>query len=168
MQPGYLRQPGAILLLSCYELGHQPQGLAWPAAFLERAGFSPRMVDLPVQGLDEASVAQARFVGISVPMHTALRLGARAGRRIRQINRDCSICFYGLYASLNAGYLLDTLSDYVVGGEYEEALVGLVEALDGGSEVAPSGVARRGAPAAGFLGRLRFPPPLRSGLAPLG
>jgi radical SAM superfamily enzyme YgiQ (UPF0313 family) len=126
------------------------------------------MVDLPVQGLDEASVAEARFVGISVPMHTALRLGARAARRIRQVNSDCSICFYGLYASLNAGYLLDTLSDYVVGGEYEEALVGLVEALDGGSEVAPSGVGRRGAPAAGFFGRLSFPPPLRSGLAPFG
>jgi len=34
-----LRGPGAILLVSCYELGHQPLGLASPLGFLERAEF---------------------------------------------------------------------------------------------------------------------------------
>jgi hypothetical protein len=35
-----LRESGAVLLVSCYELGHQPLGIAWPKAFLERAGYA--------------------------------------------------------------------------------------------------------------------------------
>ena len=42
------RSQGAILLVSCYELGHQPLGLAWPKAFLERAGYAPDSLDLSV------------------------------------------------------------------------------------------------------------------------
>ena len=83
-----LREPGAILLLSCYELGHQPLGLAWPRAFLERAGFAPTTIDLAVEPLDETKVRRARLVAIAVPMHTALRLGVRAAQRIRQISQE--------------------------------------------------------------------------------
>ncbi len=36
-----LRQPGAIMLVSCYELGHQPLGIAQPIGFLEQAGICP-------------------------------------------------------------------------------------------------------------------------------
>src|SRR6266496_3969841 len=124
--------PGGILLLSCYELGHQPDGLARPLAFLERAGFVPQALDLAVQPFDDALVRCARFVGISVPMHTALRLGIGAARRVRRVNPTVHICFYGLYATLNAGYLLDGIADSVVGGEYEEALVALAESLEPG------------------------------------
>src|SRR5690606_18776469 len=96
-----LRRRGAVVLLSCYELGHQPHGLALPLAFLERAGFAPVAQDLQCERLDEALVAGAAFVGISVPMHTALRLGAAAGKRVRELNPTCHLCFYGLYAPLN-------------------------------------------------------------------
>jgi len=72
-----LRQPGAILLVSCYELGHQPLGLAWPRAFLERAGYAPETLDLAVEPFDADKAQRARLVAISVPMHTALRLGVR-------------------------------------------------------------------------------------------
>ena len=36
-----LRHPGAIMFVSCYELGHQPLGIAQPMGFLEQAGFAP-------------------------------------------------------------------------------------------------------------------------------
>src|SRR5256884_7200348 len=72
---GALRAPGAILVVSCYELGHQPLGLAWPLAFLERAGYAPRALDLALEPLDEAAVRRARLVAVMAPMHTALRLG---------------------------------------------------------------------------------------------
>ena len=36
-----MTESGAILLVACYELGHQPLSVAWPAAFLERAGYRP-------------------------------------------------------------------------------------------------------------------------------
>src|SRR5439155_24378366 len=62
-----LREPGSVLLISCYELGHQPLGVASPFGFLKRAGFAPDVLDIAVDPFDEAQVARARFVAISVP-----------------------------------------------------------------------------------------------------
>src|SRR5262245_42379992 len=106
-----MNSSGSILLVSCYELGHQPAGLALPLAFLQRAGFEADAMDVSVEGFDAEKARNASFVGISVPMHTALRLGVKIAEAIRRINSDCHICFYGLYASLNADYLLETIAD---------------------------------------------------------
>jgi len=154
-----LREPGAILLLSCYELGHQPLGLAWPLAFLQRAGFAPTTLDLAVEPLDETKVRRARLVAIAVPMHTALRLGVRAVERIRRINATCRIVCHGLYAALNAEHLLSGCADEVLGAESEAALVALAERLDVGDE-------RSTRPRA-TLERLSFPVPRRDGLPAL-
>ena len=155
-----LREPGAILLVSCYELGHQPLGIAWPRAFLERAGFAPDHLDLSVEPFEEAKVRRARFVGIAVPMHTAIRLGARAAQRIRQINPAAFICFYGLYATLNADYLRGGLADAVIGGETEGALVDLAEQVE-------RGAAQRDGTPLSTLDRLVYPVPARAGLPEL-
>jgi radical SAM superfamily enzyme YgiQ (UPF0313 family) len=162
------KQAFPILLVSCYELGHQPAGLAVPLGFLRRAGFSAEAVDISVQGFDEAQARRARFVGISVPMHTALRLGLRIAEEIRRINAACHICFYGIYATLNADYLLGTVADSTIGGEVEEELVALVKAVAAGEpvEIQP-GLAKRPSPLP-VLERLDFPLPERRGLAPLG
>ncbi len=125
-----LRDPGAILLISCYELGHQPLAVASPVGFLRRAGFAPAVLDIAVDPFDPAKVKRARFVGVSVPMHTALRLGTRVAERVRDINPHAIICLYGLYAALNADYLLEHGVDYCIGGECETPLVALAEALD--------------------------------------
>ena len=98
-----LRHQGAIMFVSCYELGHQPLSIAQPMGFLEQDGFSPIGLDIAVETIDEPALKLARFVGISVPMHTALRLGVRVAGLIRAINPACHICFFGLYASINAG-----------------------------------------------------------------
>jgi radical SAM superfamily enzyme YgiQ (UPF0313 family) len=151
-----MRDQGEVLLVSCYELGHQPLGTAWPAAFLERAGFRPAQLDLAVQPLDDEAVRRARFVGISVPMHTALRLGVKAAERARTINPGVFICFYGLYATLNARYLLADGADAVLGGELEQELVSLVERV-------ASGPRPDRAVAGPVLARLDFPVPHRAG-----
>ncbi|PWT74489.1 MAG: radical SAM protein, partial [Chloroflexi bacterium] len=70
-----MRAHGAILMISCYELGHQPLNLASPLAALQQAGFAPVGVDTSVDALEDEVVRAARLVAISVPMHTALRLG---------------------------------------------------------------------------------------------
>lgn len=152
-----LREPGAVLLISCYELGHQPLGIAWPKAFLERAGYAPDSLDLAIEPWDDAKVRRARLIGIAVPMHTALRVGVAAAERIRRMNPQCSIVFYGLYALLNAEYLLAGLADACLGGEFEEALVALVEKLDAGQDPGP-------ADAPPTLERLAFPVPSRASL----
>ncbi len=156
-----------LLLISCYELGHQPLGLASPLAFLERAGHQPRAIDISIEPFDENQARRARFVGISVPMHTALRLGIRVAERIRAVNTGCHICFYGLYASLNADYLLGRIADSVIGGEYEQALVTLVDGLEKGQLRTPPGVSLRGNPDRPVLEKLSFPVPLRQGLPSL-
>ena len=43
-------------------------------------------------------VRRARLVAISVPMHTALRLGLAAAARIREENPPALLAFHGLYA----------------------------------------------------------------------
>jgi len=91
-----LRSPGSVLLISCYELGHQPMGVASPLGFLERAGFRPDAIDIAVEAFDEEKVKVAGFIGVSVPMHTALRLGVRVAERVRELNPSCHLCFYGL------------------------------------------------------------------------
>jgi radical SAM superfamily enzyme YgiQ (UPF0313 family) len=154
-----LRAPGAVLLVSCYEQGHQPVGLAFPMAFLERAGFSPAAVDLAVEALDPEKIRRARLVAISVPMHTALRIGVRAAEQIRRLNPTVHVCFFGLYAILNREYLLAHGADTVLGGEAEAPLVTLAEALDRGTAPAPA--------QAPNVARLDFPVPSRDRLPPL-
>ncbi len=146
---GDLRRPGAILLVSCYELGRQPLALASPLAVLAEAGFAPATVDTAVEALTDASIRAARLIAISVPMHTALRLGDRIAARARAINPAAHICFYGLYATLNAGYLLRDGGGSVISGEFEGPLRDLAVALDRGlpAETVPGvGTASRSAP----------------------
>ena len=137
-----MKRPGAVLLISCYELGHQPIGLASPLGFLERTGYTPDVLDIAVENLDVEKAARAEFIGICVPMHTALRLGVHVATRLRQINPTCHICFYGLYASLNAEYLLQHHADSVIGGEYETPMVELVDSLTDGIKIEIAGVLR--------------------------
>ncbi len=135
-----MRKPGTILLVSCYELGHQPFQLASLYALLQQAGYAPVVVDTAVESLSDETIRQARFVAISVPMHTALRLGEQIARRIRALNKEAHICFYGLYASLNEDYLLQGLIDSAIGGEFEEPLLKLLAALERGARASIPGV----------------------------
>jgi radical SAM superfamily enzyme YgiQ (UPF0313 family) len=157
-----------VLLCSTYELGHQPLGLASPAAFLREAGIPVECHDLAVEALHESSVQAADLVGISVPMHTAIRLGVLLAREIKALKPAVHVCFYGLYASLNGDYLLRNGGDSVVGGEYERGLVDLVRRLGGSPVPTMEGVRLAGGPdLPPFLGRLRFPLPARDLLPPL-
>lgn len=164
-----MKKPGEILLISCYDLGRQPVGIAMPLGFLARAGYAPDALDLSVEKLDPEKVTRARFIGISVPMHTALRIGARVSERVREINRSCHVAFFGLYASLNEAYLLGRGVDSVIGGEYEGPLLALIERLAGQADSveAIDGVSRGGARQAPLRAHLPFAVPDRAALPPL-
>jgi len=159
-----MRQRGDILLVACYELGHQPLAVAWPAAFLERAGYRPSLMDVSVEPVDDEKLRRARVVAVSVPMHTALRLGLEVAARIRTANPEAHVCFFGLYATLNADSLLARGIDSVIGGEVESPLLSLLDALERGDTDPLPSVARVGRPAAPHLARLDFPVPSRGAL----
>jgi radical SAM superfamily enzyme YgiQ (UPF0313 family) len=85
-------------------------------------------------------------------MHTATRLAIPIIRRTREINPAAHLCAYGLYAPVNAEFLLKLGVRTLAGGEFEEALLSLV---------------RPGPAPLISLARQRFQVPDRSGLPPL-
>jgi radical SAM superfamily enzyme YgiQ (UPF0313 family) len=150
-----------ILLVSTYELGRQPFGVASPAAWLTRAGFSVRTVDLSVEMLADGDVREADLFAMYVPMHTASRLAADVVRKIRVLNPSAHLCFYGLYAPMNEEYFRSLGAVAVLGGEYEEGLVSLAERL------ARGGKATAQEEPVISLGRQHFVVPDRSDMPPL-
>jgi hypothetical protein len=163
------------LLMACYELGHQPLNLAMPLAILRQSGLSAQVVDLAVESFPDQIAANSSFVGISVPMHTAMRLGVQAAQRVRYLNPDAHICFYGLYAWLNAQYLLSanhgeehSLADSILAGEAEESLAQLVAAINSGGKINDvPGLVTESLPGEPLMTRLTFPMPDRSTLPTL-
>ena len=118
-----------VLLISTYELGHQPLHVASPAAALRRAGNEVRCLDLSVQPWDPGALEWAQAVGFSVPMHTAMRLALTAGRRVRREHPGLAMCFYGLYATVSREVIEGELAAGAIAGEYEPALTAWADGL---------------------------------------
>lgn len=148
-----------ITLISTYDLGHQPFGLASPAAWLEAAGAEVTCVDVAVRPFQPPTVQSANLVAFYLPMHTATRLAVPLIQRVQRINRDVHICAYGLYAPVNEGYLRQLGVHTILGGEFEQGLVDLMTALRNGQPV-PS------LPSVSLL-RQQFQRPSRHTLPPL-
>ena len=118
------------LLISTYELGHQPLHAASAAGALLQAGHDVRCLDLSVEPWDDAGVAWADAIAISVPMHTATRLAERAAQRIRQDHPDAPIAFYGLYAGMEHHPKGAKFADAQIAGAYEHGLSAWLRRLD--------------------------------------
>jgi radical SAM superfamily enzyme YgiQ (UPF0313 family) len=146
-----------VVLISTYDLGHQPFGLASPAAWLRERGHSVTCVDLAINPLPSLLIRDAEVVALFVPMHTATRLAAEAIAKIRLLNPRARLIAYGLYAPMNSEYLKSLGVETVIGGEYEQCLVDAIDPAPG--RVSSTFVS---------LDRLRFRQPDRSGLPALG
>jgi radical SAM superfamily enzyme YgiQ (UPF0313 family) len=149
-----------IVLISTYELGRQPFGLASPAAWLRKRGHSVVALDLARQSLDEAAIAAAGLIAIYLPMHTATRLAAQLIPQLRTQNPTAHLCCYGLYAPMNIEYLRELGVSTILGGEFEDELAGLAERLASVSEQA----SERAADSIISMARLQFEVPDRSGM----
>jgi radical SAM superfamily enzyme YgiQ (UPF0313 family) len=118
-----------IVLISTYELGRQPFGLASPAAWLAHAGAQVRCLDLSRDAFREDVIRDADLIAFYVPMHTATRLAVELLEPVRKLNPRVHICFYGLYAPVNEPYLRSLGVETILGGEFEEGLVALASGL---------------------------------------
>ena len=119
-----------VLLVSTYELGHQPVHVASPAAALVHRGHEVRCIDTAVDPWDPTVLDDVDAVAISVPMHTAMRLGLRIAESVRARRPHLPLALYGLYAGVAANDTLGRLADRLITGEYETALGDWVEQHD--------------------------------------
>ncbi len=119
-----------VVLISTYELGHQPFGLASAAAWLKREGAEVVCQDAAVQHLDKDALAGAEFIGYYVPMHTATRIAAQFIPTIKAHNPRAHVVCFGLYAPMNESYLRQLGVDTILGGEFEMGLVALYRRLN--------------------------------------
>ena len=118
-----------VALISTYEMGRQPFGIASPAAWLRAAGAEVSVQDLAVSDFDPEPVRRADLVALYVPMHTATRLAEQVLDRVRRLNPDVHVCCYGLYAPMNEQHLRRRGADTILGGEFEQSLVDLYHSV---------------------------------------
>ncbi len=120
-----------ILLVSTYELGHQPIHLASPAAALSDDGHEVLCIDLSIEEADFTILDDVDVIAFSVPMHTAMRLAITTASRIKEVRPNIPIAFYGLYADVGRERTLGTIADAIFCGEYEPSLRSWVSSLSG-------------------------------------
>jgi radical SAM superfamily enzyme YgiQ (UPF0313 family) len=157
------------LLISTYDLGRQPFGLASAAAALEANGVDVRCVDLARQRLDPEIVSTSDAVAFFLPMHTATRLAIPVVDRIRTLNPRARLCAYGLYAPLNEALLRSHGIEYILGGEFEDDLAGTLQGTAGAAPslpASPAATTNNGAPRPA-VARVTFRVPSRDALPPL-
>jgi radical SAM superfamily enzyme YgiQ (UPF0313 family) len=150
-----------VVLISTYELGRQPFGLASPAAWLRARGAQVTCLDLSREALREEEVRGADLVAFYVPMHTATRLAVALLPTIRKLNPRAHFCFYGLYAPVNETYLRRLGVGTILGGEFEAGLESLAARLEAGKSNGQQ------TEAVISLDRQRFLVPDRSGMVAL-
>ena len=156
-----------VLLISTYDLGRQPFGLASPAAWIRETGATVICADLSRDSLPESVARNVDLIAIHLPMHTATRLALPLIERLKNLNRQAHVCCYGLYGPPNEVLLRQLGVHTVLGAEVEAELVALVEHLQQ--------ISSSGSRASNFkleegnnkIPRLRFRVPDRTGLPAL-
>ena len=144
-----------VLLVSTYDLGRQPFGLASPAAWLREDGHQVTLADLSRQPMAPVFADSPDLVAFFLPMHTATRLALPVIQRMKAALPDAQLCAYGLYAPLNAEALRAAGVKTILGGEFEQGLRDLARQTSIPSAPQVS------------LARQRFLVPDRAGLPPL-
>lgn len=141
-----------VLLISTYDLGRQPLGLASPAAWLRHEGIQVDCVDTSRDTLTDGQIGEAELIAFYLPMHTATRLAAPLIARAGTLNSSARLAAYGLYATLNASWLREQ-GVVVLGADAEADLVQLARGVQSQEPRAES--------------PRRFIPPDRAALPPL-
>ncbi|HZT77745.1 MAG TPA: CUAEP/CCAEP-tail radical SAM protein [Vicinamibacterales bacterium] len=161
------------LVISTYEMGRQPFGVASAAAWLRETGWDVTCVDVVTQKLADAAMAAADLVGFHLPMHTATRLASPVIRTVRARNPGARLCAFGLYAPLNEPWLRSLGVDAIFGGEFEADLAAWANSsfntlrTSEADDLRPSRTADRLRTSRRTVPRIHFLVPDRSTLPPL-
>jgi radical SAM superfamily enzyme YgiQ (UPF0313 family) len=159
----------SALLVSTYEMGRQPFGLASAAAWLRADGWTVECVDAAKDKLRIDRLAGPDLIAFHLPMHTATRLAGPVIAAARRVNPSARICAFGLYAPLNAAWLRGLGVDEIFGGEFESDLTVWASHAQG-TQSSQSTQSKPYSADSAFkrsLPRIHFLVPDRSGLPPL-
>jgi radical SAM superfamily enzyme YgiQ (UPF0313 family) len=161
----------SALLISTYEMGRQPFGVASAAAWLRGDGWDVRAIDAAKEKVTADRLGGADLVAFHLPMHTATRLAGPVIAAARRANAAARIAAFGLYAPLNEQWLRSLGVDAVFGGEFEESLTNWARNLPMPSDVGTPFQDARGQaeslPLRVRVPRIHFLVPDRSTLPPL-
>ncbi len=158
----------SAVLISTYEMGRQPFGVASASAWLRAEGWSVACLDLAKERWREADVASADLVAFHLPMHTATRLAGPVIARVHHSNPAAHLCAFGLYAPLNDQWLRSLGVTDVLGGEFEEDLAAIARDLGTRSTQSPqSRLGTLGGTPGKGVPKIHFLVPDRSGLPAL-
>jgi radical SAM superfamily enzyme YgiQ (UPF0313 family) len=157
----------SALLISTYDLGRQPFGLASPAAWLRRSGIDVVTRDLSRERLEPSDIDRATLVAFYLPMHTATRLALPVIDRVRARRPKLPVSAYGLYAPLNERLLRDHGVDTIFGPEAEADLANWAGAHGAQNGESVSTAAPAKTAKGGPLPRLTLITPERAGLPSL-
>ncbi len=124
-----------VLLVSTYELGHQPLSLATAAASLLAGGHQVRCADVAVGALSADDVDWSEGAALSVPMHTAMRLARRVAGALRERRPGLPLCFFGLYAGMALDLEEGSPAGTVVAGEFEPGVVAWADGAAPGAAI---------------------------------
>ncbi|MGH1366427.1 MAG: CUAEP/CCAEP-tail radical SAM (seleno)protein [Calditrichia bacterium] len=124
-----------VALISTYEIGRQPFGLASPAAWLRKDGFNVTSVDCAVQPFPDQLIQQVDVAAFYMPMYTAARLSVPLIRRAQKLNPELIVIAYGLYAPVNEAFFRKLGVQNIVGAEFEAPLLELCRNIRAGDIV---------------------------------
>jgi hypothetical protein len=126
-----MNNPVRVVLLSTYDMGRQPFGLASPAAWLRADGHHVTTADLSCEPIPTGAIKTADWIAFHLPMHTATRMAVPVIESVRKFNPSARLCCYGLYASVNEQMLRAAGVTQIIGGEFERALADVVSGRTG-------------------------------------
>ena len=116
-----------VLLISTYDLGRQPFGLASAAAALRAAGADVVCADLAKERLARRRCGARRRSRSSSRCTPPRAWRCRSSTTCARVNPGARLVAYGLYAPLNASLLREHGVSAIIGGEFEDALVASVK-----------------------------------------
>ena len=111
-----------VVLISLYDLGHQPLPIASAAALLQDMKCDVTIIDLVNFQSDDTPIINADLILLSVPMHTAARMAVNLLPELKTINPSAHFSVFGLYALHLQDALDDKLIDSAMSGEFESNL----------------------------------------------
>ena len=150
----------SVLLLSTYDLGHQPHGLASPRRGCGRWEHESPAVTWRSTNSTSQRSPRPTWSRSTCRCTPRRRLAVPLAQRVRRLNPRAHLCFYGLYAPVNESFLRKLGAQTILGGEYEHGLADLYRRL----RAAPAGHAGPQTEPVISLARQAFRTPDRGGL----